>query len=120
MRAKQLTFEELVDLFERVRRKYRDKRMPRDELINLYNEEVERLYPKKEEKLRLCNGCENDFYNDKNPFGIKECWSLDTATIEKKKKVHVDDVPPWDHEPIKVLSCYHQKRYVFVNPDRKG
>jgi hypothetical protein len=118
MRAKQLTLEELVNLLTRL--KNQDKRIPREELLRLYNDEVKRLYPTRERKLSKCIGCENNFYNGNNTYGVKECWSLDTATIVKKKKVHIDDVPPWTQEPIEVLSCYHQKRYVFVNPDREG
>lgn len=70
----------------------------------------------KSEKLKYCFGCEDNFYNDSNPYGIKECWNLKSAELVLKKKIHVDQEPPWNQKPIKVLQCYHQKRYVFWDP----
>ena len=26
-----------------------------------------------------CVGCDNDFYNGKNPLGVKRCWMLENA-----------------------------------------
>ena len=67
-------------------------------------------------KKKYCDGCYCDIYNG----GMaKECWSLDNAELVMKKEVHVDQVPPWNQKPKKVLSCYHKQRYVYVNPDRK-
>ena len=66
-----------------------------------------------------CIGCENNFYNGNNPYGIKECWSLKTAKLIMRKQVNINQVPPWKQEPTKVLSCYHKKGYVFINGDRE-
>ena len=33
----------------------------------------------KAEKLPMCVGCHNDFYNGKNNMGIQECFSLERA-----------------------------------------
>jgi hypothetical protein len=30
-------------------------------------------------KASLCAGCRDDFYNGKNPIGIKKCWYFDKA-----------------------------------------
>lgn len=68
----------------------------------------------KVEKLKLCNGCEDNFYNGNNPLGIKECWLLKTAKVAMKKQVHINQYPPWKQKPIRTLSCYHQKQYIFV------
>ncbi len=73
----------------------------------------------KSEKIKHCSGCEQDFYNDKNPLGVKECWNLKSARLVLKKKIHVDQQPPWKQKPIKVPSCYCQKRYVFWDKDRE-
>ncbi len=70
---------------------------------------------KEEDKRKYCEGCEDDFYNDNNPLGIGECWYLKSAELVFKKKVALSDVPPWNMKPIKVLSCYRQKGYVFVD-----
>lgn len=70
----------------------------------------------KYEKLKRCNGCRNDFYNDKNPLGVKECWSLESMKLVRMKMVHMSDVPPWNH-PVKWYpSCYSPDRYVMINP----
>lgn len=73
---------------------------------------------KGEDKKKYCNGCEDDFYNNKNPLEIKECWHLESAKLIFKKKVGIDEVPPWNMKPIKVLSCYRQKGYVFVDKNK--
>ena len=72
----------------------------------------------KEEKLKHCTGCEQDVYNN-NFFNIKECWHLEKAKLVLKKKIHINQVPPWKQKPIKVLSCYQQKGYVFWAFDRE-
>lgn len=64
-----------------------------------------------------CDGCENNFYNGNNPYGIKECWSFKTAKLVFKKQVHMDQIPPWNQKPIKVPDCYHMKHYVFVGEE---
>ncbi len=68
----------------------------------------------KVEKLKLCTGCHSDFYNGNNPMGIKECWSLEEAKPVLKKKVPMDQAPPWKQPPITVLSCCHYDGYVLV------
>lgn len=62
----------------------------------------------------MCGGCEDDFYNTSN----SSCWSFASATIKSRKVVHIDDVPPWKHEPKMMLSCYHKKQHVIVDSDR--
>ena len=71
------------------------------------------------EKLKHCIGCEEDFYNNRNPYGIKECWNLKSAKLVLKKKIHINQRPPWKQKPIKVLDCYRQRGYVFWNKDRE-
>jgi hypothetical protein len=72
----------------------------------------------KAEKLRRCVGCRDDFYNGKNPMGIKECWCLKTAKLVRKKAVHVDQRPPWTQKAQWLFDCYHQDRYVYVKPEQ--
>lgn len=66
-------------------------------------------------KREYCNGCENEYYHQNTTRG---CWSFDKAKLMLRKKVHVDQVPPWNQEAEPYLSCYHVKRYVFVKPDQ--
>lgn len=35
----------------------------------------------------MCVGCRNDFYNDKNDKGIKECWLYVGARVVKRFKI---------------------------------
>lgn len=73
----------------------------------------------KAEKLKMCRGCENNFYNGNNPYGVKECWLLKSAKVVSKKQVSINDRPPWKQEPIKVLSCRKVKGFVFVDAKRE-
>lgn len=67
-------------------------------------------------KLELCRGCRNDFYNGNNDIGVKECWSLKSAKIVKRKFVHMNDMPPWRHKPVRTLSCHKKDHYVTIDP----
>jgi len=71
-------------------------------------------------KLELCAGCENNFYNGNNQLGVKQCWSLPKASIVHKKKISINDVPPWKTQPIvRILSCRREKGYVFYDSDKE-
>lgn len=67
----------------------------------------------KDDKLKLCVGCRNDFYNNKNPLGIKECWHLGSAMSAQKHLVGTWDRPPYEWNPQETLSC-HQPQGLFV------
>jgi hypothetical protein len=73
----------------------------------------------KHEKLKDCAGCSEDFYNGHNPYGIEECWHLEDAKLVRKKKVAMDQRPPWTQPAQRVLNCYRQKGYVFVGPEQE-
>ena len=69
----------------------------------------------KEEALKYCVGCYENIYNGNNTVGVKECWNLKSAKLVMKKKVGIDDEPPWNHTPIKCLSCYHETGFVMID-----
>ena len=69
------------------------------------------------DKLKYCSGCYENIYN--NTVGVKECWNLKSAKLVMKKKVGLNDVPPWNHIPIKCLSCYHETGYVMISSEDK-
>jgi len=72
---------------------------------------------KKVTKLDCC-GCQNNFYNGNNAYGIKECWSFKTATLVKRLQIHVDQAPPYLHvKPEMVPNCKRVERYVMVKPE---
>lgn len=65
-----------------------------------------------------CYGCDNNLYNN-GAHGVKECWCLKKAKLVMKKKVHVDQMPPWKQKPIKIPDCYRERRYAFILGDRE-
>lgn len=65
-----------------------------------------------------CAGCYNEEYNY-GLGGAKQCWSLESAELVMRKRVHVDQLPPWKQKAKKYPSCYRQQRYVFVGPDQE-
>lgn len=40
-----------------------------------------------------CAGCRDDFYNDRNPMGVKECWLLKKAEMVIRFRIHRDAMP---------------------------
>ena len=73
----------------------------------------------KAEKLKHCIGCHCDYYNGKNDMNVKECWSLGKAKLIMRKKIGINDVPPWNHTPRMFLNCYREDGYVMLNPEVK-
>jgi hypothetical protein len=72
----------------------------------------------KQEKLKMCVGCKDNFYNGNNDLGIKECWSLSSAKKVLKRRVGIWERPPWTNEPESILSCKTEKGYVFVGKNQ--
>lgn len=64
-----------------------------------------------------CRGCYNDEYNH-GLGGAKECWSLKTAKLIRRKEVHIDQVPPWTQKAKWFPCCYRKQRYVYVQPNQ--
>lgn len=65
----------------------------------------------------LCNGCHDDFYNGKNPHGVKACWSFERAKIVEHMHVGTRQNPPYKWKPRKGLSCYHPEGGVMITRD---
>lgn len=63
-----------------------------------------------------CSGCEQDFYNGNNPYGVDRCWGLETAKVIWRKRVYIDERPPWTRKSERLPSCYQVKRQIFVKP----
>ena len=76
------------------------------------------------EVSRRCSGCEQDFYNDHNPYGVKQCWSVPGAKIVRVKPLSVDQPSPeqhlrhvkWEWKP----NCYQRKRMIYVKKGAWG
>lgn len=71
--------------------------------------------------VKHCAGCQDDFYNGHNPYGIKECWMLKTAKLEPRVLIHIDQMPPYKNlKPKPMPTCYKAQRFVTVKPDAIG
>lgn len=65
-------------------------------------------------KVEHCAGCEDNFYNDHNPYGVTKCWMRDDAVLVERVEVGIWDEPPYDQEPKKVPRCYKKKGRAFL------
>lgn len=74
--------------------------------------------------VKHCGGCQDDFYNGKNPYGVKECWMRKDAKLVSRKLIPIDLAPPYSHIRVQqVPNCYRKQRYATVTPeslDSKG
>lgn len=73
--------------------------------------------------VKNCIGCEDNFYNGHNPYGIQKCWMLDKARLVPKIAIGTWDPPPYSQAPVPTPSCYHKNGMVFIIPealDSKG
>jgi hypothetical protein len=68
---------------------------------------------------RHCAGCTDDFYNDHNPLGVKECWCLKTAKLATRWRIH-RDVPTCTENftKVKVPTCYRATGWCFTDGDK--
>lgn len=65
-----------------------------------------------------CDGCRDDFYNDKNPYGVKECWLLKDGKREKRLLIPISLAPPYKHiKPQMLPTCYKADGYATVKPE---
>lgn len=65
----------------------------------------------------MCSGCRNDFYNENNQYGVKDCWSFKTAKTVTRTRVGTWQNPPYKWSPMKILNCYHQEGSSFITKD---
>jgi hypothetical protein len=86
--------------------------------VYIHEEEAEGDGMTKEEKLKRCIGCEQNFYNGNNDLGVEECWNLKNATLMLKKEVCINQVPPWNQAPREFLSCFQRKGFIYVDPEK--
>jgi len=67
-----------------------------------------------QDKLRLCKGCRDDFYNGNNDLGVSRCWSFDTAQFTDRVFVSVHERPPHARRVERTLSCHRRVGFVAV------
>ena len=59
--------------------------------------------------LDMCRGCRDDFYNDKNPYGVKRCWLFKDARVVTRWSIATWTMPtqPGAFTEVVVLNCRH-------------
>lgn len=70
-----------------------------------------------EEKLKLCRGCREDFYNGHNELGVKRCWNLASAEPVERVCVGTWDSPPYLRRVETTLSCHRPKGLTWLSPN---
>lgn len=67
-----------------------------------------------------CNGCRNNFYNNNNSLGIKECWNLKNAKLVTCIPIGHWESPPYlNKKKVRVPDCWEgigQNRTHYINP----
>lgn len=62
-----------------------------------------------------CTGCNDDFYNGNNQYGIKECWHKKSAKVVWRKEVPIDLRPPYNHiHKRRFYSCYRRRGFAYL------
>ncbi len=62
----------------------------------------------KAEKLKLCCGCDQNFYNGNNGMGIEVCWSLKRAKVVKRWRIGwwTAPVSTESFSKVRTLDCH--------------
>jgi len=64
-----------------------------------------------------CVGCEQNFYNGFNPYGIKECWHLKKAKMKTRYAISIN-APMGKKDnyfKVKKPNCFQQTGTVFLS-----
>ncbi len=64
-----------------------------------------------------CEGCEDDFYNGKNPMGIEDCWLFEKAELAIRFQLHYDSVPTKraNFQKMNCPKCFHRTRHAYYD-----
>jgi len=71
----------------------------------------------KSDKLKLCRGCRDNFYNQPGNSPDGECWMLKTAVPVERTMVGTWQPPPYKWAPQTTLSCHHPEGAHWINRD---
>ena len=63
----------------------------------------------KSKSKALCSGCRDDFYNDHNPIGVKECWCFKDAEVVTRYRLGwwTQPTQPGSFTKVTTLSCHY-------------
>ena len=72
------------------------------------------------ENKSYCNGCSENFYNNNNSLGVKECWHFKKAKLVSRIMVGNWENPPYKNKRIIAIpNCYRERgnnRTHYVSP----
>lgn len=71
--------------------------------------------------VRLCSGCDNNFYNGNNPMGVARCWSFDDAKVVKRLAIGKWQNPPYSLQMKDrewTLSCWGSNDVLYIDPPK--
>lgn len=69
---------------------------------------VTREYIRERPSKAMCSGCRDDFYNDHNDMGVKECWAFkDAKVVDKVGHTSIHVCGGVNGLMEKTLSCWH-------------
>ena len=71
----------------------------------------------KSEKLPLCQGCRDNFYNQPGNSNTGECWLLANAQPVQRTLVGVWQPPPYRWLPQTTLNCHHPEGSAWIKED---
>lgn len=71
----------------------------------------------KTEKLVLCRGCRDNFYNQPGNSTEGECWMLAKAQPVERTSVGTWQRPPYTWQPQTTLSCHHRDGEHWIKQD---
>ncbi len=71
------------------------------------------------DKMKLCKGCHNDFYNHQGADIALGgcCWSLKTAQPVVMTMVGYWQPPPYTWHPQQTLSCHRPEGMAWISRD---
>lgn len=69
------------------------------------------------EKLKLCGGCRNDYYNQPGHSTTGKCWMLGASRVVQRTRVGTWQNPPYRWQPVKTLSCHHPEGSAWIAID---
>ena len=66
------------------------------------------------QKLKLCRGCRDNYYNQPGNSDTGRCWMLDSAEPVTRMNVGFWQNPPYYWNPEQTLSCHHPEGSVWI------
>ena len=70
------------------------------------------------DKLKLCVGCTDNFYNGNNSMGVTRCWLLDRANVVTRYRIGwwTPQESAKNYTEVRTLHCHREPgRYAYVD-----